>query len=56
VPRSLDPARRRGSPHNGPGGETELSANVDIRLASTLNDRDNTGDYLNLIAMLLLSI
>ena len=44
------------SDRNGPGGEKELYANVDIRLASTLNDRDNTGDDLNLIAMLLMSI
>ena len=44
------------SDHNGPGGEKELSANVDIRIASTLNDRDNTGDDLNLIVMLLMSI
>lgn len=44
------------SDHNGPGGETELAANVDVRLASTLNDRDNTGDDLNLIVMLLMSI
>jgi hypothetical protein len=43
------------SDHNGPGGETELAANVDIRLASTLNDRDNTGDDLNLIVMLLMA-
>ena len=43
------------SDHNGPGGEEELSANVDIRLASTLNDRDNTGDDLNLIVMLLMA-
>ena len=41
---------------NGSGGEDELSANVDIRIASTLNDRDNTGDDLNLIAMLLMAI
>jgi hypothetical protein len=43
------------SDHNGPGGETELAANVDIRIASTLNDRDNTGDDLNLVVMLLMA-
>ncbi len=43
------------SDHNGPAGENELAANVDIRLASTLNDRDNTGEDLNLIVMLLLA-
>jgi hypothetical protein len=44
------------SDHNGPGGEKELAANVDIRIASTLNDRDNTGDDLNLIVMLLMAV
>lgn len=44
------------SDHNGPPGEDELAGNVGIRLAATLNNRDNTGDDLNLIVMLLMSI
>jgi hypothetical protein len=41
---------------NGSPGEDDLAANVGIRLAATLNNRDNTGDDLNLIVMLLMSI
>jgi hypothetical protein len=41
---------------NGIPGEDELAANVGIRLAASANDRDNTGDDLNLIVMLLMSI
>jgi hypothetical protein len=40
---------------NGGPGEDELAANVGIRLVAG-NDRDNTGDDLNLIVMLLMSI
>jgi hypothetical protein len=41
---------------NGPGGEAELQANVGLRLKAGLADRDDTGDDLNLIVMLLISI
>jgi hypothetical protein len=41
---------------NGPTGEADLSGNVGIRLAAALTDRDNTGDDLNLIVMLLMAI
>src|ERR1700722_6650677 len=41
---------------NGTPGEDELAGNVGIRLAASANDRDNTGDDLNLIVMLLMSI
>jgi hypothetical protein len=41
---------------NGPGGEAELQANVGLRLKAALNDRDDTGDDLNLIVMLLTSV
>ncbi len=44
------------SDHNGPPGEDELAGNVGIRLAATVDNRDNTGDDLNLIVMLLMSI
>jgi len=44
------------SDHNGPGGEEELATNVAFRLKAAQNDRDDTGDDLNLIAMLLMSI
>jgi len=39
---------------NGPNGERELGANVALRLDAA-KDKDNTGDDLNLIVMLLLS-
>jgi hypothetical protein len=39
---------------NGPNGERELGVNVALRLDAA-KDRDNTGDDLNLIVMLLLS-
>jgi hypothetical protein len=41
---------------NGEPEEKELAANVGIRLAVAANDRDNTGDDLNLVVMLLMSI
>jgi len=41
---------------NGPRGEEELAANVAFRLKAALNDRDDIGDDLNLIVMLLMSI
>ena len=41
---------------NGPSGEAELATNVGLRLEGALDDRDNTGDDLNLIVMLLMSI
>ena len=41
---------------NGPSGEKELAGNVGVRLTATLNDRDDTGDDLNLIVMLLMAI
>lgn len=41
---------------NGPGGEKELAANVGLRVKAALNDRDDTGDDLNLNIMLLMSI
>lgn len=44
------------SDHNGPGGEKELQINVDLRLKAAAKDRDDTGDDLNLIVMLLTSI
>jgi len=44
------------SDRNGLPGENELAANVGIRLAATVNNRDNTGDDLNLIVMLLMSV
>lgn len=44
------------SDHNGAGGEKELAMNVDLRIASSLTDRDNTGDDLNLIVMLLVGV
>jgi len=40
---------------NGPGGEKELLANAALRVPPALNDRDNTGDDLNLIVMLLMA-
>lgn len=40
---------------NGPSGENEMQANVGIRLHAALNDKDDTGDDLNLIVMLLMS-
>lgn len=43
--------------HNGPGGEQELLFNVkNLRLPLAEKDPDNTGDDLNLIVMLLMSI
>jgi hypothetical protein len=44
------------SDHNGPAGEKELQINVDLRLKAAAKDRDDTGDDLNLIVMLLTSI
>jgi hypothetical protein len=41
------------SDHNGPAGEDDLAANVGIRLTA---GRDDTGNDLNLIVMLLMSI
>jgi hypothetical protein len=41
---------------NGPGGECELLANVGIRFLAAATDRDNTGDDLNLIVMLLMAL
>jgi len=41
---------------NGPGGEFELARNVELRIIAAQNDRDDTGDDLNLIVMLLMSI
>jgi hypothetical protein len=41
---------------NGLGGEAELATNAGLRLTGVLRDRDNTGDDLNLIAMLLVSL
>lgn len=41
---------------NGPGGERELASNVDLRIAFSATNRDDTGDDLNLIVMLLLSL
>jgi hypothetical protein len=40
---------------NGKYGEDELAANVDLRIRSAAKDRDDTGDDLNLIVMLLAS-
>jgi hypothetical protein len=39
----------------GPTGEKELAANVGLRLPPALSDRDDTGDDLNLIVMLLMA-
>jgi hypothetical protein len=44
------------SDKNGPGGETELARNVDLRIAASVTNRDNTGDDLNLIVMLLMAL
>lgn len=41
---------------NGPAGEQELARNVDIRIAASLTDRDDTGNDLNLVVMLLLAL
>ncbi len=41
---------------NGVGGEAELEANVALRLKAGLGDKDDTGDDLNLIVMLLMSL
>lgn len=46
----------RATDGNGPSGERELQLNVGTRLAASATDRDNTGDDLNLIVMLLMSI
>lgn len=43
------------SDHNGPGGEKELWGNVGLRLVASSKDKDDTGDDLNLIVMLLMS-
>ena len=40
---------------NGPRGEDELAANVALRIHFAATNRDDTGDDLNLIAMLLMS-
>lgn len=40
---------------NGPAGEKELLINAGLRIPPALTDRDNTGDDLNLIAMLLMA-
>ena len=42
--------------HNGPGGELELLANVGVRLQAAAKDMDDTGDDLNLIVMLIMSM
>lgn len=41
---------------NGPGGECELAANVGIRVGLSATNRDDTGDDLNLIVMLLMAL
>jgi len=46
----------KASDGNGKHGEEELAGNVGIRLAVASGDRDNTGDDLNLIVMLLMSV
>lgn len=40
---------------NGPGGEQDLAINVGLRITAALNDRDNTGDDLNLVVSLIMS-
>jgi hypothetical protein len=42
--------------NNGQGGELELLANVGVRLAAAAKDMDDTGDDLNLIVMLIMSM
>jgi hypothetical protein len=44
------------SDKNGPAGEAELAINAGLRLTGVLHDRDNTGDDLNLIVMLLMAV
>jgi hypothetical protein len=46
----------KASDGNGPTGEETLRVNVGFRLAAALHDRDDTGDDLNLIVMLLMSL
>ena len=46
----------RAADGNGPTGEAELATNVGLRLDGVLKDRDDTGDDLNLIIMLLQSM
>jgi hypothetical protein len=42
--------------HNGPGGEWDLEGNAGLRAPPALQDRDDTGNDLDLIVMLLMSI
>jgi hypothetical protein len=44
------------SDHNGPSGEEDLRGNAVLRCPPLLSDRDNTGNDLNLIVMLLMAI
>jgi hypothetical protein len=62
LPATIDLFRRawnedpiRATDGNGPGGQIDLATNVELRLASA-NDKDDTGDDLNLIVMLLMSL
>lgn len=44
------------SDHNGPAGEQELLANAGLRCPPYLRDRDNTGNDLDLIVVLLMAL
>src|SRR5262249_31854850 len=46
----------KGSDGNGQSGENDLEANVGVRLNAASKDPDDTGDDLNLIVMLLMSL
>lgn len=52
--RALNQDPMKANDGNGPNGERELAVNVALRLDAA-KDRDNTGDDLNLIIMLLLA-
>jgi hypothetical protein len=54
--RALRENPMKASDGNGPNGERELAANVVLRLEAAATDKDDTGDDLNLIVILLLAI